>query len=59
MSEQPTVLYEVSESIATLTLSRPEVYNALNARLHRELMEALRAAERDPAVRCLVLTGAG
>jgi 2-(1,2-epoxy-1,2-dihydrophenyl)acetyl-CoA isomerase len=58
MSEQ-TILYAVSGPIATITLSRPAVYNALNAQLHRELMAALRQAERDPAVRCVVITGTG
>ncbi|MBX0329520.1 enoyl-CoA hydratase/isomerase family protein [Oscillochloris sp. ZM17-4] len=58
MSEQ-TILYAADGPIATITLSRPEVYNALNAQLHRELMDALRQAERDPAVRCVVITGAG
>jgi 2-(1,2-epoxy-1,2-dihydrophenyl)acetyl-CoA isomerase len=59
MSDTPTVRYEVSDAIATITLNRPEVYNAFNAQLHRELIGALRQAERDPAVRCVVLTGAG
>jgi 2-(1,2-epoxy-1,2-dihydrophenyl)acetyl-CoA isomerase len=59
MSDTPTVLYAVDGPIATITLSRPEVYNALNAQLHRELMAALRQAERDPAVRCVVITGTG
>ncbi|NNJ11344.1 2-(1,2-epoxy-1,2-dihydrophenyl)acetyl-CoA isomerase [Chloroflexales bacterium ZM16-3] len=58
MSEQ-TILYTTDGPVATITLSRPEVYNALNAQLHRELMEALRQAERDPAVRCVVITGTG
>ncbi|MEI7770368.1 MAG: enoyl-CoA hydratase-related protein [Chloroflexales bacterium] len=58
MSE-PTILYATDGPVATITLSRPEVYNALNAQLHGELMAALRQAERDPAVRCVVITGAG
>lgn len=59
MSEQPTVRYELAGGVATITLDRPEVFNALNAQLHTELLAALRQAERDDAVRALVLTGAG
>jgi 2-(1,2-epoxy-1,2-dihydrophenyl)acetyl-CoA isomerase len=59
MSDATTVLYEVSGSVATLTLHRPELFNALSARLHADLLAALRRAERDDAVRCLILTGSG
>jgi 2-(1,2-epoxy-1,2-dihydrophenyl)acetyl-CoA isomerase len=51
--------YEVSDAVATLTLDRPDALNALTIRLKQELLAALRAAERDPAVRTIVLTGAG
>ncbi len=43
----------------TITLNRPDVLNAVNDQLARELHDALRGASRDGAVRCLVLTGAG
>ncbi len=56
---EPTVLAAVTNGVATLTLNRPEVYNALSAELLRELLAALRAAERDPAVRAVVITGVG
>jgi 2-(1,2-epoxy-1,2-dihydrophenyl)acetyl-CoA isomerase len=54
-----TILYELAEGVGTLTLNRPEVLNAFNDEMAREVLEALKAAERDAAVRCLVLTGAG
>lgn len=54
-----TINYEVADGVATLTLNRPEVLNAFNDDMAREVLEALKAAERDAAVRCLVLTGAG
>jgi 2-(1,2-epoxy-1,2-dihydrophenyl)acetyl-CoA isomerase len=57
--ETNTVLYAVGEGVATLTLHRPEVYNALNLQLHTELMASLDAAERDEAVRAIVITGDG
>ena len=59
MISETTVLYAVAEGVATITLHRPEVFNAFNRQLHRDLMEAIRKAERDPAVRCVVLTGTG
>jgi enoyl-CoA hydratase/carnithine racemase len=51
--------YEASEHIATVTLQRPEVMNALNRELYAALEDAFRRAHRDPEVRCVVLTGAG
>ena len=53
------LLYTVSEGIATLTLNRPEVYNAINHKIGTELQGALKAAAKDPDVRVIVLTGAG
>ena len=54
-----TLLLEVQDSIATLTLNRPKVLNALNDQLFRELDAALDALAADDAVRVVILTGAG
>lgn len=51
--------YEVAEGVATITLDRPDALNALTVGLKRELLAAVMAAGRDPAVRAVVLTGAG
>lgn len=51
--------YEVGEGIATITLQRPEVYNALNDEITFELQDAWKAAAKDAHVRVIVLTGAG
>ena len=59
MSEEATILYDLSDGVATITLNRPRAYNAFTARMHAELMSALDQVERDAAVRCVVLTGAG
>jgi 2-(1,2-epoxy-1,2-dihydrophenyl)acetyl-CoA isomerase len=59
MSDESTVRYELDAGIATITLNRPQVYNAFNEQLHQELQRALKDAERDPSVRCIVITGAG
>lgn len=48
-----------TRGVATLLLNRPERHNAMNAELIREVTEAARQLDADPAVRCVVLTGAG
>jgi 2-(1,2-epoxy-1,2-dihydrophenyl)acetyl-CoA isomerase len=54
-----TVRYEVHDSIATITLNRPEAYNAINLALGRDLFLATLDADEDRAVRCIVVSGAG
>ena len=53
------LLMDIQDGIATITLNRPEVYNAFNDPLSYELQDALKKAEKDTAVRVVVLTGAG
>lgn len=53
------VRYEVKEGVATATLNAPERLNPMSQPLQDELTAALERAGRDPAVRVLVLTGAG
>ncbi len=59
MTAYETVLVDVADGVATITLNRPERMNAWNATLARELSTALDAADADDAVRVIVLTGAG
>jgi 2-(1,2-epoxy-1,2-dihydrophenyl)acetyl-CoA isomerase len=47
------------EGVLTIALDRPDVLNSLDARMAAELLEALRAAATDDAVRCVRLTGNG
>lgn len=49
----------VQESIATLTLNRPEKLNAFTGTMREDLLEALRICEHTPEVRAVVITGAG
>ena len=51
--------WEVTDGVATITLDRPAALNSLEAGLKAELLRALRTAARDPAVRVVILTGAG
>ena len=53
------LLTEDKGAVRILTLNRPEKRNALDTALSRALLEALRAADGDETVRCVVLTGAG
>jgi enoyl-CoA hydratase/carnithine racemase len=52
-------LYEVNDGIATLTLNRPEVMNALTFEIYAQLRDLFEALRYDETVRAVVLTGAG
>jgi len=54
-----TLLVDIRDGIARVTLNRPDVRNALNQTMLRELDAALGTLERDPAARVIVLSGAG
>jgi enoyl-CoA hydratase/carnithine racemase len=54
-----TIRYEVERGIATVTLNRPDVFNAMNSAMMNELVAAFDAADADDAVRVVVVTGAG
>jgi enoyl-CoA hydratase len=53
------ILVERDERVGILTINRPKELNALNTTLIGELAEALEEFDRDEAIRCIVLTGAG
>lgn len=54
-----TILYQVADGIARLTLNRPEKLNAVSLEMQEELSRALWDADRDPAVHVVWLRGAG
>jgi 2-(1,2-epoxy-1,2-dihydrophenyl)acetyl-CoA isomerase len=54
-----TVLYEVSDGLATITLNRPEAMNAMNTETKVAFRDAAQAAASDDAVRAILLTAAG
>ena len=51
--------YENKEGVATITLNRPEVYNALNDGITFELQDVLKQVKKDDKVRVVVITGEG
>lgn len=54
-----TILYEVNDQVATITLNRPAKLNAYTSTMGEELVGAMLEADADDAVRAIILTGAG
>jgi enoyl-CoA hydratase/carnithine racemase len=52
-----TLIVETADAVTLIRLNRPQALNALNNQLMDEMTAALDAAEADPAVRCIVITG--
>src|SRR4030095_5481701 len=59
MTDYKSLIYEVKDAIATLTLNRPERLNALGGTLRDDLYDAVLRASADADVRWIVVTGAG
>ncbi len=59
MKTYQNILLEISKNIATITLNRPEVYNAFNDEQSFELQEVLKLVGKDNEVRVIIITGAG
>src|SRR5512143_2671376 len=59
MPELQTLLYDEKDGVAWVTLNRPEVYNAFNVQMQRELHDLWHGLRRNDDVRAIVLTGAG
>ncbi|WP_151704914.1 2-(1,2-epoxy-1,2-dihydrophenyl)acetyl-CoA isomerase PaaG [Nitrincola alkalilacustris] len=58
MSEQ-TILLEIEQGVALLTLNRPGSLNSFNADMHAEMRSAISQIRKNPEVRALLITGAG
>lgn len=56
---EPTVLYEERGAVAVATLNRPQALNSFTRQMHRDLGDAMARVEKTPAIRALVITGAG
>ena len=57
--QEPAVLYEEDGAVAVLTLNRAPSLNSFTRQMHRDLWAALDKVEANPAIRAVVLTGAG
>src|SRR5689334_9350796 len=54
-----TLLYDVADGIATITLNRPDKLNAFNTQMMKDMIAAFDATDADDAVRAVIVTGAG
>jgi enoyl-CoA hydratase/carnithine racemase len=54
-----TLLYDVEDGIATITLNRPDKLNAFNTQMMKDMIAAFDATDADDAVRAVIVTGAG
>jgi enoyl-CoA hydratase/carnithine racemase len=59
MKTYETIVYSVEEQVATITLNRPDVHNAQNDTLRREMYQAFSGLITDDDVKVIVVTGAG
>lgn len=59
MPDFQTLLSTNTNGVLTITMNRPDVYNAFNELMKKELNDAFKEAEKDSTVRCIVLRGAG
>lgn len=53
------LLYETAEGVGTITFNRPQARNALTWGMYAGLVDAIRTADADPAVKAVILTGTG
>ena len=54
-----TLIYDVADGVATVTLNRPEKLNAFNTRMMADMIAVFDETDRDDAVRAVIVTGAG
>lgn len=59
MEKFTTILYEIEDGVATITLNREKSFNAFTPTMNKEIIVALKQADRDTIVRCIVITGSG
>jgi enoyl-CoA hydratase len=59
MKEYKSVIYDKTDGVATVTLNRPEQFNALNVELLTELRDAMTDAQEDAAIRVVIITARG
>lgn len=56
---QPSILLEIDQGVALLTLNRPDNLNSFNTEMHQQMRDALSQIRKDASVRALVITGSG
>ena len=56
---QPSILLEIDQGVALLTLNRPDNLNSFNVEMHERMRDAISTVRKDESVRVLVITGSG
>ena len=59
MSTYEAILYSAADGVATITLNRPAVHNAMNEAMRRDLLQCFEGLAKDDEVRVIVVTGGG
>ena len=59
MTAYKEILYSVEDAILTITLNRPDKLNAFTGTMMNEMIDAFQRANKDDAIRCIIVTGAG
>ena len=59
MANYSTLLFEVREHVAHMTLNRPDAANGINLEMASEIRHAARRCATDPTIRAVLLSGAG
>jgi enoyl-CoA hydratase/carnithine racemase len=59
VSTYEAILYQAADGVATITLNRPAVHNAMNEAMRRDLMQCFEGLAKDDEVRVIVVTGGG
>lgn len=54
-----TLLFDVENHVATVTIHRPEAFNSLNDEMGKELFDVILRCDTDPGIRAVILTGSG
>ncbi len=57
--EFSTLLFDVSDNVATITLNRPKAGNAMSSQMAKELMQAALHCDEKPSIRAVIITGSG
>ncbi|HEY7295778.1 MAG TPA: enoyl-CoA hydratase-related protein [Dehalococcoidia bacterium] len=57
--EYSAIVFEQADGVATITLNRPEAFNSLNMAMAQELFDAAHRCDAEPAIRAVLITGAG
>jgi len=59
MQNYETIIFEIKEQVAKISLNRPQVHNAFNKTMVEELFDVFQITAKDPGIRVVILTGVG